>query len=297
MIARHPRYRATHGLPQKDYCQLKEIILRNFVRAPMEVIPNQGYGEFTARFWTLSSPEFDFLIPLCYRPDPITGKLKKTVTPEWVAHLTWEAVAWWFMDDGCRQENSLMIATHSFSKEEVDLLAVWLTANGCPAHAHKTRKGKTKTYYVLKIPTESAGKFKTQVDPFILPMMRYKLETAGPRGTELSCTFCGGAFRGNGRHLGGQGKFPCCQNRKCRKEASAASSARCAENLGGQKVRYQKERARLEQKTEEERESLRQHINARQNARSANMTPAAKAAFLKRKRERRAAAKRAENGK
>ena len=297
MLSRYPRYRAAHGLPQKDYCAAKETLLREFIRTPMKVYPNGGHGAFTARFDTLTSPEFLFVRRLCYRPDATTGKLKKTVTPEWVDQLTWEAVAWWFMDDGCRQENALMISTHSFKKEEVELLADWLTLHGCPAYAHKTRKGPTKTYYLLKITTESAATFKENVDPFILPMMRYKLETAGPRGETLSCTFCGKEFAGNGRQNGGQGKTPCCRRPTCKKKAVALRSKTYEERMGGSKVRYQRERAARSKRPPEELERLRLLFNERQNARQAEMSPAEKARYLQRKRERRAAAKLLKTGK
>lgn len=276
----HPRYRAAHGLPQKDYCALKELIIRNLVRTPMRVTTNAGYGDFTARFDTLTSPEFDFLIPLCFRE--VNGKLKKTVTPEWVAQLTWEAVAWWFMDDGCRQATALQISTHSFSKEEVDLLADWLTRQGCPAHAHKTRKGKTKTYYILKIPTASVPVFEQHVRPFILPMMAYKLDGTGPSGTALSCTFCGREFEGNGRNSGGRAKAPCCGRVKCRKAAKQAVSSRYGAKLGQREI-YRRAKTRLLGKSPEEQHA--EKVRARKRLLERESDPAHKAAKLAKKRQ------------
>ncbi len=292
----HPRYRCVHGRPQKDYCALKELLIRNFVKTPVKEVENKGFGDRSVVFNTLTSPEFDFLIPLCFRPHPVTGKLKKTVTQEWASILTWEMIAWWFMDDGCKQGPALAIATHSFSKEEVDILANRLTEMGCPAHAHKTRKGKAKTYYILKIPTESVPVFEENVRPFILPMMRYKLEETGPSGMVLNCTFCGKEFAGNGRHKGGQGKTPCCRRPTCKKKAVALRAKVYEKNLGGPQARYQREKAVKAKRPPEELERLRRLTNERQNARLAAMSPEEKAKFLQRKRDRRAALKLAKSG-
>ncbi len=241
-----PRYRANHGFPQKDYCLRKYWLLKDHVGTPPKDVPNKGFGTISVVFSTLSDPEFEFLEMLCLRPNPDKpGKLKKAVTPEWVAELTWEAVAWWFMDDGCKQNTALQISTHSFSKAEVDLLAGWLTARGCPAHSRQTRKGK-KYYWILCIPTESAEIFVERVSPFILPMMRYKLEGIGRRGLECSCMFCGDPMRQRNQRVS---QDPCCRKPECLQKAAYNRNDRYMEKLG-QPERYRRTKERLEKEPE-----------------------------------------------
>jgi hypothetical protein len=238
-----PRYRANHGFPQKDYCLRKYWLLKDHVGTPPKDVPNKGFGTTSVVFSTLSDPEFEFLEMLCLRPNPAKlGKLKKVVTPEWVAELTWEAVAWWFMDDGSRQDGSLTIATHSFSKPEVELLCGWLTNHGCPAHPELTRKGPKKEYWTIRIPTDSAPIFKQKVDPFILPMMRYKLETAGPRGQVFNCTFCGDSYQNKTLT---NPEIPCCYKPECKKTRNWQRGARWEAKIG-QPERYRRTKEKLE---------------------------------------------------
>lgn len=264
---RYPRYRASHGLPQKDYCWAKYRLLWEFCNQDPKDIPNGGYGTTTVRFETRTTERFFWLGSLCLRPHPTKAhRRKKVVTQEWVDLLTWEAVAWWFMDDGCKQSTGLMISTHSFSKAEVDLLADWLTNHGCPAHAAKTRKGETKEYWILQIPTESAAIFKKRVSPYILPMMRYKLEGVGPAGRVYNCLFCGEPYQ-NLRLTNPE--IPCCLKPECKRVRNRQRGAKWVTRLGSAEV-YRRAREAL---TKDPEKKAAAHAKALQRQREAFEDP------------------------
>ena len=83
--------------------------------------------------------------------------------------LTPVALAFWIMGDGGRTQNGLHLATHSFTKKEVNLLIKALKSNfhlNCSVHS------QNRVY----IYTKSMPKLREIVTPFMLPEMLYKIE-------------------------------------------------------------------------------------------------------------------------
>lgn len=92
-------------------------------------------------------------------------------------------LAWWFMDDGCKQKggrtkntgvrggrlyasDSVVIATQSFSRDEVDLIVRWFCRRYGPASAGKDR--------VLRLSRSASVAFTEDVAPYVFPAQRYK---------------------------------------------------------------------------------------------------------------------------
>lgn len=289
---RHLKYRASHGLPQKAYCWEKYLRLKQQlpIGLPPKDIPNGGYGTTTVRFETLVTPALEFLRPLCLVPHATKPRRwSKYVTQAWADQLTWEAVAWWFMDDGARQANHIQISTHSFLLEEVQRLADWLAKNGCPAYPRKTRKGPKKEYWILVIPTESAKIFREQVMPYMHPTMLYKLDFEERLG--FKCMFCGNEFRQEGKKCLVNPEIPCCSNPACVLERNRTRNDRWQQRIGMKEL-YQRQLRRNEENPEKAK-AQQEKARARQRERFAD--PAYRAKQQAWKREYRA--KRKEEGK
>ena len=255
------RFCMNHGAVQEKYCRAKSHLLSNYINTDARIVPNRGYGEESCVFSTLLTPVLSFMLELAYISDPSRpGKYLKHVSQAWVDELTWEAVAWWFMDDGCRNAQAFNIATHSFSLKEVERLCGWLTKNGCPAHPHKTRK-RDKYYWTLQIPTASAKFFKSKILPFMHPSMLYKLDIEETQ--ECVCNYCGDSFMREGESSKASKKNPCCLKRSCRGEKRKENRAKSIENCGGMKALYQRTKKRIAKYPQKKRQ-LQDRSNVQQ---------------------------------
>ena len=121
------------------------------------------YNKFSCK--SLSHKFYNDLYNLFYKNN------KKTVTKEWLDHLTIRGVAYWFMDDGDRNG---VFATNSFSYNEIELLQKWFIEN----LNIKTRIKKVSNadQYLLIISKESLKYFNELIKPFIINDMHYKLK-------------------------------------------------------------------------------------------------------------------------
>ena len=233
-------YRARHGAVQQAYCETKGALLAEYVATCPHVVPNYGWGKESCVFSTLSLPSLSFIRDLCYRPNPEKpGYWVKTVTPEWLAQLTWEGIAWWYQDDGgvSKRSPSVTISTHSFPEEQVRLLAAWLTEKGAPAQAARVKKG-AKIYWIVKLTVEASEKFLHKTRPYAHPSMLYKF----PKRAEQTCCWCGTQFP----VAGGNSKIkPCCPKPECRHKTMTATKERYAHKPGQAQKRWQRQKATL----------------------------------------------------
>jgi len=93
-------------------------------------------------------------------------------------HLTGRGLAYWFMDDGGKldyNKNSsnkgLVLNTHSFTKEEVEIMSNDLRIKFNLNTSIRLNKNK----YIIIINQDTFDKFAYLTDDFIIPSMRYKL--------------------------------------------------------------------------------------------------------------------------
>lgn len=164
----------THGTGQEEYfdykCSFFKDILGNVCRTPRyDKRTGKYYERYSVRL--LAHPLFTEMYNMCY-PNRI-----KTVTQEWLDKITPRGLAFWFMDDGT---NSGVLATNSFSYEEVLLIKNWFKDKyniNTSINTHKVKSGVQYTIYIL---TDSRPTFYNLVKPYIIPSMEYKFKNWNP---------------------------------------------------------------------------------------------------------------------
>lgn len=83
------------------------------------------------------------------------------------------------MDDGCFDRSGFVFYTNSFTLLEVQLLVKVFKNKfnlNCSIH---TRKDKAITPYMLYVKADSMSRFKTLIEPYIIPHFQYKLKLRG----------------------------------------------------------------------------------------------------------------------
>jgi len=102
---------------------------------------------------------------------------KKKVTQAWLDKLTWEGIAYWFMDDargngkqvGLRKDHRFELAVCGFSVEECALIQQYFTNKGFTCW-YPERK-----YRILTFDLESSRTLSDLIEPYFITSMRYKL--------------------------------------------------------------------------------------------------------------------------
>jgi hypothetical protein len=153
-------FRVHHGVMQSDLVDWKYSELREFVRTPPR---RSGRGYY---FRTVTHPAFGDLASRFY------NERRKVVPIDVIArHLTPLAMAVWIMDDGAADGRQLRLNTQCFSDAEVQsLTSLIANALGCTVTVNRD-KGKPR----LRFSASSMWMITSQVAPYILPSMRYKL--------------------------------------------------------------------------------------------------------------------------
>lgn len=93
--------------------------------------------------------------------------------------LTARGLAYWAMDDGTADRSGFVLHTNSFTKQEVDLLVSVLKNKfelNCSVH---TRNDAVKKPYLIYIKADSWNKFKSLIEPHVIPHFAYKLVLRG----------------------------------------------------------------------------------------------------------------------
>jgi len=133
-------------------------------------------------FRTLGSPQFLFYSQQFYAENSL-GQRKKVVPKNIHQMLTPIALAIWFMDDGSlqthgnsRTKNSTYILhTEGFTFQDNKILQKALgDVFGLQTSLHKDTR-ENGTLYRLYIGASDSKKFREIVEPYILPVMKYKL--------------------------------------------------------------------------------------------------------------------------
>ena len=201
-LTQHPRYRCNHGSKQTEYVLHKAKILQNYVNTPPALCENLGYGKESCVFSTLTTPILEFIRKLCYSEED--SKYTKTVTIEWLNKLTWEGIAYWYMDDGSlfTKANGLILHTQGFTQEQVELIARWLTEKGVTAKSQRVRR-KQKVYHIVRLSKESAVTFLNYTRPYMIPSLAYKFTMV-----LKECSICQAILI--------DGRANTCSNPKCR---------------------------------------------------------------------------------
>lgn len=281
--AKTARYISRHGWVQRDYNAAKYRVLHEFVRTPPRRQRNRGYGKWSSIWATLSVPVFNQYMSLCC-PDG-----RKQVSEAWLSRLTWEAVAWWYQDDGTLQQRAAVFNTQSFSQAEVEMLAAWLTRMGTPAEARQVRnRRRNKIYWVVRVSTAAAKLLFQHIRPWIVPSMMYKLDATIERGP-IPCSWCGTVFTRIGT-AGAITAMPtdCCGSPQCERARGRANERRYRSRPGVTAAKNAKQRQRYHANLDASRAKARRQqaayveknrdvVNARKRAKS-RLKAAARAA-------------------
>lgn len=148
-----------HCAKQKEYLFWKYDELKNLCRSmPKE----DDIGRWRLR--TFHHPFFSNLRKQWY-PNGT-----KCVKSEFLDKLGSLGLAVWYMDDGTR---SLKISTCAFSETDHEILIEWLKNK----FDIRSRMAVYSGYRVLLIKLESRNNFLDIVKPYIVPCLRYKVET------------------------------------------------------------------------------------------------------------------------
>ena len=124
---------------------------------------------------------------------------KKRITPEALALVDQEALAYWVMDDGAPssvavgrlKERAFCLSTCGFSLEENNLIAGWFKDRwGLDAHVGSISNQSGKRYFVIRLTLESSRRLAGLLDEYFLPELKYKLTI--PTGfLDTRCIECG----------------------------------------------------------------------------------------------------------
>lgn len=173
------RVHINHGGEQEAYfdhkCKIFNNILGKVDKSPRyDKRTQKYYNRYAVRL--LAHPKFKELYDLMY----VNGV--KTVTKEWLDHITPRGLAFWFMDDGT---NSGVLATNSFSLNECILIKDWFKEKWDIDCTIQTQKSKKNFQYTIYIRTKSRERFYDLVIPYFIPSMLYKLNNWNPKSREL----------------------------------------------------------------------------------------------------------------
>jgi predicted DNA-binding protein YlxM (UPF0122 family) len=159
------RLKIEHGLKQKDYVELKYNILKNFVQQPPKIFErfdkrtNKNYQSVSFR--TETNPIFNDIHSLFYK-----NKLK-IVSEEVLNSLDDRGLAFWFQDDGFKNENLLGISTDCFSEEDINNCIKWFKSRW-----KIESYTRNKRIYFQGINALILSKI---LEPNIIPTLKYKL--------------------------------------------------------------------------------------------------------------------------
>jgi DNA-binding CsgD family transcriptional regulator len=121
----NPRFKCEHGVKQKEYCFYKYEILKSLnmnFKYCKRSIPDKRNGIFYESYYieSLANPYYLEIYNNLY-----FNKTKK-ITEYILKDFNEESLAIMFMDDGCKINKTISIATNCFSKEELILFTSFL---------------------------------------------------------------------------------------------------------------------------------------------------------------------------
>lgn len=164
------RLRIHHGWKQKDFIFWKYKVLKNLVSCPPRKIicwknPKNNENYYSWYFHTRTFPEFKILYKVFYLN-------RKKILPKNILDLLNSlTLAVWIMDDGCNDNNSLILNTQNYSiKEHYRLQEIFQKKFGLLSTTNKDRDE-----FRLRFNSENAKKLFKIIYPNIIFSMKYKI--------------------------------------------------------------------------------------------------------------------------
>lgn len=163
------RLRVAHCLEQEEYCRWKASILKKY-----NLLSQVCYSHtFDSRF---KEPDYTIIkissiahpIFTKYRNKSYSNNKSKSLPCEELENLDPLGLAVWYMDDGCKTGNSMVLCTNSFSRSELEFLVTLLKRKFDLDFTIQ----KTGALYLR---VSSWSRFRDLVRKHITPCMRYKI--------------------------------------------------------------------------------------------------------------------------
>lgn len=164
----------SHGEGQKEWVEHKYNCIKEVVN-DIHRYTNKGGRKDSFNFITKTNLYLSELYDKTYIND------KKLIPRDIVKPILYNPntigvfLATLFMDDGCVTDNLFRIATHGFTKEDVDWFSETLTELGYNSYTYGCTVGYT-TYPELRFNREGSDKLAALIGPYLIESMRYKMQ-------------------------------------------------------------------------------------------------------------------------
>lgn len=164
------------GDKNKDYLEHVHSLFNEWILSPPHKKSRININNNTVINWGFQTISHSAFIPLAnlFLLNKRKGVQKNLITD----FLTERGLAYWFMDDGGKldynknsKNKGLVLNTHSFSKEEVDMMSIELNNKFDLNTSVRLNKNKN----IIVINSDSYKKFIDLTYLYIIPSMRYKL--------------------------------------------------------------------------------------------------------------------------
>lgn len=169
------RVSATNGQKQMDYLKYKRSIFDG--KTGEIVCAGLGsFGKVPAYHWCMN---VDATVGTSIVRDFIVDG-KKTVTDSVVEKLNWEAIAFWYMDDGCLSNRDrvhspfIRFNSHGFSYEENCLLSRCLEDKFGVKNTIGTERKNGKEFHLIRVSMKSVTHLLENITPYMCKSMAYK---------------------------------------------------------------------------------------------------------------------------
>lgn len=161
----------THSNKQRSLTEWYCRVLNEENHYVEEIYDNGGYGKNKHRCTICHNELFEEFAEIC-----LSNK-KKDVNESWIKELSLISLAAWYMDDGSisygrkgKQRPRALFHSEGFTVKENELLIEKLNSMG-----YKAVKQQYRGYTCIRLNADAATKFWTDVAPFIIQDLRYKL--------------------------------------------------------------------------------------------------------------------------
>lgn len=164
----HVRFQVSHCARQLKYLEFMKRTF-DFNDIPCSIIPDGTQFKLTTK-----THEF-------FRPFREIYSPKKTITKELLNELTYEGIAYWFMDDvrgnpykvGSNKDHRFQLASCGFTLDENTIIVDFFREKGFDCWI--SSQGK---YNLVEFSLESSRKLSDLMSPYFVTCMRYKLLTS-----------------------------------------------------------------------------------------------------------------------
>lgn len=179
------RYRATHGLDQKDYIFHKYEVLQNLCLTPPKLQEKHDKRNqqtyYSYYFNTITAPFLKFYGDMFYNYDPIERKFVKCV-PKYNTlkkMLTKRAIAYFYMDDGSlkskNNSNAMRLCTENFTNVENQRIVNVIRDKYAIQLGTIKHKKPERTRIVINEAPSTA--FRELIKPYLVDSMKYKVSS------------------------------------------------------------------------------------------------------------------------